>query len=357
MTPRISVIMPVYNNAPFLNEAIRSILSQSYRDIEFLIIDDCSTDASLEIILSYQDERVRVVQNNSKLGIACSLNKGLDLARGEYIARMDGDDISRASRFERQLSCFDANSNIGICGSWVRFFWNNRSFIGSYPIEPDCIKAYMLFSNPLAHPSVMIRVSLLNKFNLRYDENIVAAQDFEFWRRCADCFDIINLPDVLLDYRIHGKGLTARKRSISRKQLLAILSDSLLELDLDVSLEDLLFHAEVGNGSGMFTINEIIAAEEWLNNLIRVNRECKRYSEEGVLKAAAFVWFRICRNSAHLGWQIWWRYRKVSFRHMYIPRWKEIIVFWASILRAGLTPFNSAKPQGRLDIKKDVNES
>jgi len=338
MTPRITVIMPVYNNAPFLNEAIRSILSQSYRDFEFLIIDDGSTDGSREIIRSYQDERIRLVQNNSNLGISCSLNKGLDLARGEYVARMDGDDISRASRFGRQLSCFDANSNIGICGSWVRFFGNNRSFIGSYPIAPDCIKAYMLF-------------------NLGYDENIVAAQDFEFWRRCADCFDIVNLPDVLLDYRIHGKGLTARKRSISRKQLLAILSDSLLELDLDVSREDLLFHAEVGNGSGMFTINEIDAAEEWLINLIRVNRECKRYSEEGMLKAAAFVWFRICRNSAHLGWQIWWRYRKVSFRHMYIPRWKEIIVFWASILRAGLIPFNSAKPQGRLDIKKDINES
>ena len=120
--PKISVVMPAYNAENYIREAIDSILAQTFRDFEFLIIDDGSTDHTVEIIRSYSDSRIRLYQNERNMGVAATLNRGLDLARGEYIARMDADDISLPERFAKQAAYMDAHPDVAVCGSNIILF-------------------------------------------------------------------------------------------------------------------------------------------------------------------------------------------------------------------------------------------
>ncbi len=126
--PLISVIMPVYNADQFVGEAIESILSQTFDDFEFLIIDDCSEDSSSQIISRYNDPRIRLLKNQKNIGVARTLNKGLSLARGRYVARMDADDVSIAKRFSRQFEHMERFPDVDICGSWVWHFPVKKNF-------------------------------------------------------------------------------------------------------------------------------------------------------------------------------------------------------------------------------------
>ena len=119
---KATVLMPVYNAEKYVAEAIDSILNQTFNDFEFLIINDGSTDNSLDIIKSYDDPRITIINNETNLGLSHTLNKGIELARGEYIIRMDADDISLSIRLEKQIEFMDSNQHIGICGSWIQTF-------------------------------------------------------------------------------------------------------------------------------------------------------------------------------------------------------------------------------------------
>jgi len=210
--PKVSVIMPVYNGSKYLTEAIDSILRQTFNDFEFLIVDDGSSDNSLEIIRSYQDPRIRVIQNPQNLGISASLNNGIFAAQGEYIARMDCDDISLGDRFQKQIDFLDSHPEVIIVGS-------NMNIIGSlfnqklrYPLTHDDIVNSMLTSNPMGHPSVMFRrvdVSKLGGYRSMKEWNKVSTEDYDLWlRMVAANYRLANLPECLMNYRIHANSLT-----------------------------------------------------------------------------------------------------------------------------------------------------
>lgn len=198
--PKISVVMPTYNAEKYLREAIDSILNQTYGDFEFLIIDDNSTDATREIIKSYNDSRIRLIDGPCK-GIAAALNKGLDEAKGEYIARMDADDISLPERFFEQVAFMDANPDVGICGTKAtKFYPDGREEdwgdIKQYPNLLD-----MLFECLFCHPTVMFRSKDLNKYNLRYDSTLYCAEDQDLWFKAINCTKFQNIMRPLLMYR------------------------------------------------------------------------------------------------------------------------------------------------------------
>ncbi|MBN1971004.1 MAG: glycosyltransferase [Candidatus Delongbacteria bacterium] len=196
----ISVIMPVYNGEMYLAEAIDSILNQTFRDFEFIIINDGSSDKTEEIVLSYSDIRIIYISNVRNLGIAKALNKGISLARGKYIARMDSDDISLAKRFEMQYIFMEKNQDIDICGSWIKAFWKKNE-IWKYPSMHEAIKVNMLFNSSIAHPVAMIRKSFFNEF--KYDDNYDKAEDYFLWVRTIKSHKFHNIKQVLLKYRIH----------------------------------------------------------------------------------------------------------------------------------------------------------
>lgn len=199
--PTVSVIMPVYNGEKLVREAIDSVLRQTLRDLELVIIDDGSTDTSADIAASIaqKDPRVRVIRNGSNLGVAQSLNKGLEAARGELIARADADDICLPGRLEKQVSFMLAHPEVGVCGCRMRS--NRTGGVISYPQDDASIRAEMLFRNPIAHPAVIFKKSAVVLAG-GYDAGSVPAEDYDLWVRLALSRDtrFANLKDVLVVY-------------------------------------------------------------------------------------------------------------------------------------------------------------
>jgi glycosyltransferase involved in cell wall biosynthesis len=351
--PSVTVLMPVRDNAPFLRAAMESILSQSMRNFELLVIDDGSSDDSVAVAKSFHDSRVRVLRNGRNIGIAATLNRGLETARGGYVARMDGDDISLPRRLERQVAFLDGNPEVGICGTWAEYFGRGRPFTVRYPVGAGCVAASMIFSNPLAHGSVMIRSGFLKEHGLKFDEEVGAAQDFDLWSRCRAHFALDNLPEVLLRYRQHDTSVTASRSGASRKRLLKVLKDGLEELGIRCSTKELLFHAEVGNGSGMHGREEVLGAGRWLERLGEANEGKNVYTGRGFDQAAGRVWFRLCRNSSQLGPWVWKTWRRGTFHAGYGPSAAEQAVFLGSIA-AGMMPGGGGGfPQGRMNITEE----
>ena len=209
--PKISVVMPVYNtDEEYLREAIESILNQTFTDFEFIIINDGSTNNAENVILSYKDSRILYLKNQENLGLIKTLNYGFDLVKGKYIARMDSDDISLPTRFEKQVEFFDKNPDIGILGTWFNCIPKNR-IVETFPNDKD-IKEYLLVnSNIIGHPTVMIRKSIVEIFEVKYDENHPYVEDYALWLSLIDKVKFANIPEILLDYRIHKNSVCQTK--------------------------------------------------------------------------------------------------------------------------------------------------
>ena len=175
-TPLVSVLMAVYNGEAYLGEAIESILRQTFSFFEFIIIDDASTDNSRRLAESYRDSRIRVVSNPRNLRLAGSLNRGINLARGKYIARMDADDICHPDRLEKQVAFMEENCDVGVSGSWLYCFGDKKQ-LWDYPLTSGMIKSNLLFHNQLGHPTVIMRREAMLKNGLFYNPRFRASED------------------------------------------------------------------------------------------------------------------------------------------------------------------------------------
>lgn len=205
--PLVSVVMTAYNAQEFLNIAIDSILLQTYKNFEFIIVDDGSTDHSGSIINTYDDKRIKYIhQKNS--GQAAALNKGIGLAKGEYIARMDADDISYPTRLQKQVDFLKGNKNIGMVGAGHDFIDEDSGiFAQAYYLDRNQdVKMEFLVRNPFAHGTVMIRRSVLNDVG-GYDAN-EPIEDYELWWRVAQKYEVANIPEMLLGYRVVPTGIS-----------------------------------------------------------------------------------------------------------------------------------------------------
>ncbi len=215
---KISVLMAVHNGELYLKEAIESILSQTFSDFEFIIINDCSTDDSEIIIRSFSDDRIKLYTNNCNLGLTKSLNLGLNLCGGQYIARMDADDISHPDRFLKQIKFLDENLDYGVCGSWYTLFDDSGSIHVAKLIEQhNLLQASLLIKNQMGHPTIMLRKSVLDNNNIRYDENLITSQDYNLWLRLSIVCKLYNIQESLLDYRIHPNQVVSSKKNIAKK--------------------------------------------------------------------------------------------------------------------------------------------
>ena len=226
----VSVVMPVYNGALYLKEAIDSILSQTHKNLELIIINDGSTDDTEDIILSYEDSRIHYIVNEKNSGICVTLNKGLDVAQGKYIARMDCDDISVPERLQKQVEYMEQHPNIGIIGSDIIVFGEGiQERLFTFEHDMNCCKAGLLFFTCFAHPVVMIRKSILDEYNLRYDDEYRGLEDFELWYRISQYADLVNLPTPLLHYRKHKSQETQNVSPRVKAKLKDFLSDRVSE--------------------------------------------------------------------------------------------------------------------------------
>lgn len=227
--PVISIVMPVYNGEKYLREAVESILAQTWKDFEFIIINDGSTDHSEEIILSYCDERIVYLKNNNNSGICVTLNKGINAARGKYIVRMDCDDISFPERLSVQLQFMEDHPEIAVAGSDIIVFGSTEKQLRIMPHNQHLCKMGLLFNSCLAHPSVIIRRNVLNTHGLHYKDHYRGREDFELWWQISKVANITNINKPLLMYRIHPGQVTQNydehQRHLSRQFIVERMTD------------------------------------------------------------------------------------------------------------------------------------
>jgi len=241
--------MPVYDAARDLRATLASVLAQTLRDFELLVVDDGSRDESPAIVASFRDPRIRHLRLDH-VGFAAALNRGLDEARGAYVARMDADDLCAPQRLARQVAFMDAHPALGISGTDVETLpARGRPARWRFPTDPERLRAGLLFEPGVAHPTVIARRAWLDRHALRYDAGYARVEDWDLWRRAAEHFPIGNLPEPLLRYRIHDDRMSSRHGAEQRRvgrviqdeglARLGLAGDPLRPLHSDVSLADL----------------------------------------------------------------------------------------------------------------------
>ncbi|MBI5324347.1 MAG: glycosyltransferase [Ignavibacteriae bacterium] len=229
-SPRISVLMSVFNGEKYLTEAIQSILEQSFSDFEFIIVDDGSTDSSREIINSFNDSRIKPIINGENIGLTKSLLKGYEYCHGEFIARMDADDISLPDRFKKQIEYFDKHPEVGVLGTNAYAIGNNSKlkYKINYPENHSFINWSLLFSNPICHPSVMIRKIVIEKFGF-YNDEFQRSQDYDYWIRLISNVKFYNIQKPLILLRISGQKVSITQFKDQLKSAIFICQNHLSE--------------------------------------------------------------------------------------------------------------------------------
>jgi glycosyltransferase involved in cell wall biosynthesis len=220
----ITVLMPVYNAEKYLHEAIDSILNQTYKHFELIIINDGSTDRSEEIIKSYKDPRIQYLKNNTNLGLSATLNKGLQLATGKYIARMDADDISHPARFEKQVAYLESHPDYGIVGSMYVMLDGERKIyeIGGMSFrEDEEIKISLFSNNVFAHGETMFRKELIDRHNFSYNKIYNPCEDYYLWTQMSSFTKFHILENILYYYMISPDGMsgTGKKWKIMKRMV------------------------------------------------------------------------------------------------------------------------------------------
>ena len=269
--PLISVILPVYNAGKFLNESIDSILNQTVEDFEFIIIDDASIDNSIEIIQSYQDNRIRFFRNKQNLGISKTLNFGISKAKGKFIARMDADDIALRYRFQEQLQFMNNNLDIDICGSYVQHFGDSNE-TWEPPLDHESIRVSSIFFSPMVHPTIFARYQYYQKHI--YDSGFDYAEDYHLWISSFDSANFANIPQVLLKYRFHARQTSTALRTQQKevgKRIRTILLD---KVGCEYNDKELELYMKIVN---MSDDSDIASKQNCLMKLLQANQKSAYY--------------------------------------------------------------------------------
>lgn len=297
-SPKVTVLMPVYNGEKYLRDAIESILKQSFIDFEFLIFNDGSTDDSEKIINSYSDSRIKLINNEKNIGLVNTLNKGLETAIGEYIVRMDCDDVSLKNRLTVQVEFMDRNTNIGASGSYYCRLLNGKKAIMDFPLSQDELKCFMLFICPIAHPTAIIRRSVVVKEKLRYRQEYIHSEDYDFWSQLSEFSQLANVSDVLLNYRVHENQITSNADFAQQrnKTVSAIRKRQLEKIGIISSSDELNIHNLISDGTKPGLLADLNLAEEWLKKLISENDKNRILNKNYIEKIIIERWLRMCFN-------------------------------------------------------------
>lgn len=323
--PLVSILMPVYNCEKYLREAIDSILAQTYTNFELLLINDGSTDKSREIILSYTDKRIRYIENETNLKLIATLNKGIDLAEGEYIARMDGDDVIPRNRFEVQMNYMLKHPSVDLCSVWANVIAEDGRRIGRLKTidSPQLINCALFFTNPINHPGILCKSNVLKEN--KYKKSL-HAEDMELWINLRDKHYVMaNIPKCLYSYRWYGGNVSnsnaeyqlAQKKRLLCIQLELFFGRSVSESEID--LHHLSFELyRWGNKSSHPIDDELLQKEKaWLELLSRQNLETESFSQNDLDAFLCSRWM-VCCLFTHKYWK---------FFSLTLPWYKPEVLF------------------------------
>lgn len=271
-SPKITVLMPVYNCELYVREAIESILNQTFTDFELLIIDDASTDATASIVKSYTDSRIQLIQKPVNTGYTNSLNQGLKIAKGEYIARMDGDDSCMPERFSKQVNYLDAHPETVLCATAFKVI--GREIYFESPENHDAIKLAFLNGNPICHSSVMMRKETLDNHSIIYDKTKEPAEDYAMWIQLLFLGKLYILPEILVEYRVYANQVSAKRAEEQMKIDIAMRFELLSHLAIDIEPEEFVFLDKYFRKSKCIDYNELLVFKQLQKKLCQSNKAC-----------------------------------------------------------------------------------
>lgn len=301
-TPLVSVVMPAFNGGLFLDEAIRSILTQTFDDLELIVIDDGSIDNTPEIIELHrrEDARIRAFSQTNQ-GLIATLNRGLDLAQGVYVARMDQDDISLPRRLAAQVAFMETHRDVGVCGAWIETFDGRSRHVVRLPTDDSAIRSWLLFESVLPHPSVIMRRNAFSQIRMSYDATYLHAEDYHLWVRASRCMALGNVGEVLLRYRIHSEQIVRKYEIEKLASARQVRKDQLEYLGISPRQEELNLHQALSTWQFEATVDFLDATQAWLSRLLAANETAKRYDHGALSRVLGDRWAAVCAGATHLG--------------------------------------------------------
>ena len=297
-TPKVTVFIPVHNREDYICVAVNSILAQTFEDFELVVVDDGSSDRTVEVLKRYSDRRLRVARNLENLGIPATRNHGLELARGDYIALLDSDDHAYPRRLERQVKYLDANPDIAQVGSWCSFMDSEGNMLDKVrrqPLKPDDIHAHLLFHCPVINRTVMARTAALR--GLGYDTDFPRCQDYDMHCRLVTSgHQLANLPEILVCGREHPGRFTGQTSDLGRDRKMAVYRRMLHRIDLEASEDELRRHHALARPvERPLEVEEYLEwAEAWLWRIKQANRVRPVYPEPSLSRALGAIWALNC---------------------------------------------------------------
>lgn len=295
--PLVSVIMPAYNAESYIEESILSLIHQTYQNWELIIVNDGSTDQTVEIARSFlkKDNRLRLINNETNEGLIVTRNKGLESAKGKYIANLDSDDIALPNRLKKQVAFLEKHQEYVLLGAGCIHIDKEGKKLAEVErnIPNTHLKSLLLFSNYFINSTVMFRTEEVKK--VTYQKGFAPAEDYELFSQIGKYGEIGNLPEPLVKYRIHDHNISSLKKEEQQKAISNIIKNQLQSLGIIPSDNELKLHVSLVDG--FFEWSELPQVETWLSKLIERNTVVRKYPIDIFNYFCAFFYRRACEKS------------------------------------------------------------
>lgn len=307
--PLVSVLMPCFNAEKYIEESLYSILNQTYKNIEVIAINDCSTDNTAEILnnIAKYDSRVKIIENEVNLKLIRTLNKGIGLCTGEYIARMDADDIALPSRIEKEVAFLESNKDYDIVSSLFYAFQSekpHKKSLHNNPLHHNELCAYLLFKSGICHPAVMMRKRIFSELGLFFEQEYLHVEDYALWSKAIYMTKLANIGEGLLLYRVHKHQVSSLNEKLQINNKLNVFKIHCKHLGLPQDYGFLKIYASVAECVPNESTSEFLEkCEDFILNLLEINR-INPFCDNSFLKhMLSMHWLRLCANS-RLGFKV-----------------------------------------------------
>ncbi len=301
--PLVSVLIPCYNVEEYVEESVNSILDQTYTHLEVIAINDCSTDNTGKILyaLAAKDSRIKVVENEQNLKLIKTLNKGISLCNGEYIARMDADDISLPTRIEKEVDFLENNKDHDIVSTMFYAFRSenpSKKSLHHSPLTDPELKAYMLFRSGICHPAVMIRKRVFTELGLSFEKEYLHVEDYALWSEAIYKTKLANIGEPLLLYRVHKYQVSSLNEDLQTENKKKVFKIHCTHLGLPQDDEFIDIYASVAECVPSYSsLKYLDKCEEFMLRLIELNNKRPFCDTDYLKKMLSVHWLRLCANS------------------------------------------------------------
>lgn len=318
-TPLVSVLMPVYNTELYVVEATRSILNQTYTNLELIVVDDGCTDSSINKILSLRDSRIKIFRNQENQGLAASLNMAIENSSGEYLARMDGDDISMPYRLEHQIERLNHDRSISVLGTGMRYF-NFSTYKNYFPDSHELCKAKLLFNVCFGHPTVVFRRKIFDNPANHYNPELKQySEDYDLYVRLVDQCRFANLKELSVKYRTFEPAIKSKAENLRKTNSQIVRSRLLAQIGISFSQEQLEIHRKACDTTVAINSSDLNYILEWFCHLYENNLKTHYFENKALQFTLAEQAFLLLYQNPGLQMNLARLQRYPFFKHYRIP--------------------------------------